>query len=145
VIAISGSARPLADAVVGFTDFSVGRDSPIENPIHLRLMAALAVSVLRVRVHGSEALELAWLAAGRLDAAIMLSNLPWDVSGGVLLVREAGGAVHDLDGSDHGLGSASTIASTWTLARPLLELLQAALRSGEPGGFPPLGACSRPG
>lgn len=91
-------------------------------------MAALAVSVLRVRVHGSEALELAWLAAGRLDAAVMLSNLPWDVSGGVLLVREAGGAVYDLDGSDHGLGSASTIASTRALERPLLELLQTALR-----------------
>jgi myo-inositol-1(or 4)-monophosphatase len=130
---LNGSAihtieRPLADAVVGFTDFSVGHDAPTENPVHLRLMAALAVSVLRVRVHGSEALELAWLAAGRLDAAVMLSNLPWDVSGGVLLVREAGGAVYDLDGSDHGLGSASTIASTRALERPLLELLQTALR-----------------
>ena len=141
---LNGSAihtieRPLADAVVGFTDFSVGHDAPTENTLHLRLMAALAITALRVRVHGSEALELAWLAAGRLDAAIMLSNLPWDVSGGVLLVREAGGTVYDLDGSDHGLGSASTIASTHALKRPLLEVLQAALRSSEPGGFSPTG------
>ena len=56
-------------------------------------------------MHGSEALDLAWLASGRLDAAIMLSNLPWDVSGGVLLVRESGGVVTDLDGSEHGLAS----------------------------------------
>jgi myo-inositol-1(or 4)-monophosphatase len=123
--------RPLADAVIGFTDFSVGHDAPTENSVHLRLMAALAVTALRVRVHGSEALELAWLAAGRLDAAIMLSNLPWDVSGGVLLVREAGGVVYDLDGAEHGLTSAATIASTPALKRPLLEVLQTALGPGE--------------
>jgi myo-inositol-1(or 4)-monophosphatase len=126
--------RPLVDSVVGFTDFSVGHDAPTENPVHLSLMAALAVTALRVRVHGSEALELAWLAAGRLDAAIMLSNLPWDVSGGVLLVREAGGVVYDLDGSDHGLASATTIASTRALKQPLLGVLQAALAPDRPGG-----------
>lgn len=128
--AIHTVERPLADSVVGFTDFSVGHDAPTENPVHLRLMAALAVTALRVRVHGSEALDLAWLATGRLDAAIMLSNLPWDVSGGVLLVREAGGAVYDLDGSDHGLASSATIASTRTLKRPVLEVLQSARGRG---------------
>jgi myo-inositol-1(or 4)-monophosphatase len=134
--AIHTVERPLANSVVGFTDFSVGHDAPTENPVHLRLMAALAVSALRVRVHGSEALDLAWLATGRLDAAIMLSNLPWDVSGGVLLVREAGGAVYDLDGSEHGLRSGATVASTRTLKQPLLEALQAA--DGR-GGIPPSG------
>jgi myo-inositol-1(or 4)-monophosphatase len=143
--AIHTIERPLADAVVGFTDFSVGQDAPTENSLHLRLMAALAVTALRVRVHGSEALELAWLAAGRLDAAIMLSNLPWDVSGGVLLVREAGGTVYDLDGSDHGLGSASTIASTRALQRPLLAVLQAASAPASLAGSPPSGPRSRPG
>ena len=137
--------RPLVDSVVGFTDFSVGHNAPTENPVHLSLMAALAVTALRVRVHGSEALELSWLAAGRLDAAIMLSNLPWDVSGGVLLVREAGGVVYDLDGSDHRLTSAYTIASTRALKRPLLDVLQSALAPGGRGGFPPAGSRSRPG
>ena len=134
--------RSLANAVVGFTDFSVGHDAPSENPLHLRLMAALAATALRVRVHGSEALDLAWLASGRLDAAIMLSNLPWDVSGGTLLVREAGGAVFDLDGSEHGLASAATVASTRTLKRPLLEVLRSSFGHG---GFPRSGARSRPG
>ena len=134
--------RSLANSVVGFTDFSVGHDAPSENPVHLRLMAALAATALRVRVHGSETLDLAWLATGRLDAAIMLSNLPWDVSGGTLLVREAGGAVFDLDGSEHRLASAATIASTRTLKRPLLGLLQSSLGQD---GFPPSGSRSRPG
>lgn len=120
--------RPLADSVIGFTDFSVGHDAPTENDLHLRLMHALSRTALRVRVHGSEALDLAWLASGRLDAAIMLSNLPWDVSGGVLLVRESGGVVTDLDGSEHGLASTSTIACTPALHEELLAVLAAASR-----------------
>jgi myo-inositol-1(or 4)-monophosphatase len=138
--AIHTTERPLADSVIGFTDFSVGHDAPTENPLHLQLLAALSTTALRVRVHGSEALELAWLAAGRLDAAIMLSNLPWDVSGGVLLVREAGGTVYDLDGSNHRLASTATIASTHTLRQPLLEMLQTARgRSRTSGRFVPPG------
>jgi myo-inositol-1(or 4)-monophosphatase len=118
--------RPLHEAVIGFTDFSVGHDAPTENVLHLALMSALAPTALRVRVHGSEAVDLAWLASGRLDGTIMLSNLPWDVSGGVLLVREAGGVVTDLDGVEHGLASASTIACTSAVQDDLLAVLRAA-------------------
>lgn len=120
--------RPLRDALIGFTDFSVGCDAPTENPLHLRLMAALARSALRVRVHGSEALDLAWTASGRFDAAITLSNVPWDVCGGVLLVREAGGVVCDLDGAEHDLDSGSTVACSPALLDELLLVLDAARR-----------------
>jgi myo-inositol-1(or 4)-monophosphatase len=113
----------LREAVVGLSDFAVGRDAPSENPLHLALLSRLAAQALRVRLHGSEALDLAWTAAGRLGATIMLSNLPWDVSGGVLLVREAGGAVFDLDGSPHTPASRCTLACAPSLQRPLLELL----------------------
>ena len=50
------------------------------------------------------ALDLAWLAAGRMSATVALSNLPWDVSAGVLLVREAGGLVLDAEGARHSPG-----------------------------------------
>jgi myo-inositol-1(or 4)-monophosphatase len=109
----------LRDAMVALTDFAVGVPAKAENEIHLRLLARLQRESLRVRVHGSEALDLAWLAAGRLNASVMLSNIPWDVSAGVLLVREAGGEVLDYDGSSHGLDSRFTIASTPSLAEPL--------------------------
>ena len=113
----------LREAVVGLSDFSVGHDAPTENPLHLALVARLAASALRVRFHGSEALDLAWTASGRLGATMMLSNLPWDVSGGVLLVREAGGVVVDLDGTQHTPGSRCTVACTRGLQQPLLELI----------------------
>jgi myo-inositol-1(or 4)-monophosphatase len=76
-----------------------------------------------VRAHGSAALDLAWLAAGRLGASMMLSNRAWDVSAGVLLAREAGGLTYDSDGSEHGVDSRFTIASAPGLKNLLLELL----------------------
>ncbi len=121
-IAISKVAR-LHDASVGLADFSVGREATAENPVHLELIRRLATRALRVRVHGSEALDLAWLAAGRLDAAVMLSNLPWDVSGGILLVREAGGVAFDEARSPHTPSSRYTLASTPGLVEPLVELV----------------------
>jgi myo-inositol-1(or 4)-monophosphatase len=118
------SVTTLREAVIGMSDFSVGLDAPHENPLHLALVGALARRALRVRLHGSEAVDLAWTAAGRLGATVMLSNLPWDVSGGVLLVREAGGDAFDLDGADHTPQSRCTVASGPGLRRPLLELFE---------------------
>jgi myo-inositol-1(or 4)-monophosphatase len=115
----------LADAVVGVTDFAVADDRSVENPIHIALLAGLAPLALGVRAHGSAALDLAWLAAGRLGASMMLSNRAWDVSAGVLLAREAGGLTYDRDGSEHGVDSRFTIASAPSLKRSLLELLPA--------------------
>jgi myo-inositol-1(or 4)-monophosphatase len=114
----------LADAVVGITDFAVADDRFVENPIHIALLTRLAPRALGVRAHGSAALDLAWLAAGRLSASMMLSNRAWDVSAGVLLAREAGALAYDADGSEHRVDSRFTIASTPGLKGSLLELLR---------------------
>ncbi len=114
----------LSEAVIGFADFAVGAGSASENALHLEIMRLLAVECLRIRVHGSASLDLAWLGAGHLNASLMLSNLPWDVGAGVLLVREAGGEVYDLDGSPYSFGSTFTIASTPALKDPLLAIVQ---------------------
>jgi myo-inositol-1(or 4)-monophosphatase len=119
---IADTAR-LAESVIAFTDFAVAADRDYENPLHIEVLSRIAPLALGVRTHGSAALDLAWLAAGRLDASIMLSNRAWDVSAGVLLVREAGGLVYDLDGSDHGLDSRVTLASVAGLKRELLALI----------------------
>lgn len=117
----------LDEAMIGFADFAVGAKSASENALHLEIMRLLALQALRIRVHGSASLDLAWLAAGHLNATLMLSNLPWDVSAGVLLIREAGGEVYDFDGSPYSVGSAFTIASTPNLRDPLLAVVQEAL------------------
>jgi myo-inositol-1(or 4)-monophosphatase len=116
-------ARRLEEVLVGLTDFAVADDRAQENPIHIALLAELAPHALGVRTHGSAALDLAWLASGRLGASVMLSNRAWDVSAGVLLAREAGGLAYDWDGSEHDVDSRFTIASAPGLRRTLLELL----------------------
>jgi myo-inositol-1(or 4)-monophosphatase len=60
---------------------------------------------------GSAAIDLAWVAAGKLDASVMLSNKPWDTAAGVLIAREAGAHVTDLEGQPHTLDSTATVAS----------------------------------
>lgn len=105
----------LSEAMIGVADFKVGAGSEEENRVHLDVLARLARESLRVRMHGSAALDLAWLAAGRLHATLMLSNLPWDVTAGLLIVREAGGLVYDYDGSPHDADSRFTLASAPSL------------------------------
>jgi myo-inositol-1(or 4)-monophosphatase len=124
--------RMLHEAVVGMSDFKVGRGARAENAVHLALLTQLASRSLRVRMHGSAALDLAWLAAGRLNATVMLSNLPWDVTAGLLLVREAGGCVFDLDGTDHAERSRFTLASVPSLKGDLCALVQQAATPRRP-------------
>ena len=79
-----------------------------------------------MRRFGSAALDLAWVAAGRFDAFWERSLQPWDIAAGLLLVKEAGGVVTDMDGRDRMLDSGNIIAANETLHRPLLDLLRGA-------------------
>ena len=74
-----------------------------------------------VRRAGSAALDLADVAAGRLDGFWELMLAPWDVAAGVLLVREAGGVVTDLAGVDAGLGHSAIVAGNPAMHAWLLE------------------------
>ena len=63
-----------------------------------------------VRRAGSAALDLADVAAGRLDGFWELSLAPWDIAAGVLLIREAGGVVTDLQGREKALDHGGLVA-----------------------------------
>jgi len=120
----SSSAAHLRNAVVAVGDYATGPRADHKNEQRLALTIQLAPRVHRVRMIGSAALDLAWVAEGRLDAAIMLANKPWDTAAGVLLAREAGAAVVDIDGSAHRFDSAATIAGPDALISQLLPLIQ---------------------
>jgi myo-inositol-1(or 4)-monophosphatase len=118
-----GNTASLSEAIVSIGDYAVGPGSAEKNALRLTVTNYLAASVERVRMLGSAAIDLAWVADGRLDASIMLSNKPWDTAAGVLIAREAGATVVDLAGARHDLHSAATIAA----AAPLVEELTALL------------------
>lgn len=118
--------REVGDALVGLSDFAFGRKQRDSDRLRLAIIEELVRRSMRLRLHGSVALDLAWLAAGRMSGTVALSNRPWDVSAGVLLVREAGGEVFDGNGAPYGPGSASTVAAAPFFGERLLGVLASA-------------------
>jgi myo-inositol-1(or 4)-monophosphatase len=80
--------------------------------------------VAGLRRFGAAALDLAWVAAGRLDAYWERGLSPWDMAAGLILVREAGGYVTDLDGGEAMLATGDVLAGNETIHRELLRVLK---------------------
>ena len=123
-LAVSTTTR-LRDAIVAIGDYATGHGADRKNEAHLATTIQLAPRVHRIRMLGTAALDLAWVAAGHLDASITLANNPWDTAAGVLLAREAGATVTDTDGQPHALHSAATIAAPAPLIHQLTALIRA--------------------
>jgi myo-inositol-1(or 4)-monophosphatase len=86
---------------------------------------AVIASTSGMRRFGSASLDLAWTASGRFDAFWERNLKPWDIAAGILLVREAGGVITDLDGRDSMLETGHIIAGNETIHRLLLDLFRA--------------------
>lgn len=114
----------LSAAVVALGDYAVGVNADVKNELRLAVTNRLARVVLRVRMLGSAAIDLAWLAEGRLDASITLSNNVWDMAAGVVLARETGHSVVDRNAHDYDLGASATIAAHPKLLPDLLPALR---------------------
>jgi myo-inositol-1(or 4)-monophosphatase len=80
-----------------------------------------------VRRAGSAALDLAYVAAGRLDGFWELKLGPWDCAAGYLMVREAGGIVTTLDGREGTPFDRECVCSNGRIHGELLEVLRTAV------------------
>jgi myo-inositol-1(or 4)-monophosphatase len=89
------------------------------NP-NIHLYHEITLRTHGVRRAGSAALDLAYTAAGRIDAYWEFNLNPWDTSAGVLLVEEAGGTVTGFDGSKFKLDSREVLATNGLLKDELL-------------------------
>jgi myo-inositol-1(or 4)-monophosphatase len=89
-------------------------------------LAAVQSRVAGVRRTGAAALDLAWVAAGRFDGFWERALSPWDLAAGMLLVREAGGIVTDLDGELSVLEKGSVLAGNEFVHRELLSAIKTA-------------------
>jgi myo-inositol-1(or 4)-monophosphatase len=89
-----------------------------------RELAAITSKVAGIRRYGACSLDLAFLAAGRFDAYWERDLKPWDMAAGIVLVREAGGFVQDLNGGSAMLETGTILASTEGLLKPMQALLQ---------------------
>ncbi|MFA5959319.1 MAG: inositol monophosphatase family protein [Tatlockia sp.] len=89
---------------------------------------ALMGNCAGVRRTGSAALDLAYVASGRLDGLWEFGLRPWDISAGALLVKEAGGLVSDMDGGEEYLKKGDIVAGTPKVFKALLQTLIPALK-----------------
>ena len=92
-------------------------------PAFGRLFQAVLSRVEDFRRAGTASLDLAWVAAGRMDGYFEIGLQPWDVAAGALLVREAGGVVMDFAGSDDVEESGSIIAAPYKVMTPLRQII----------------------
>lgn len=93
---------------------------------YLPAVEALSGKCAGVRATGSAALNLAYVASGRLDGSWDFGLRPWDIAAGCLLVQEAGGLVSDPQGGEDYLRHGDIIAGTPKVFKSLLQTLMPA-------------------
>lgn len=121
--------RPSGRSEVGSALLVTGfpYDIHVNHEVPLRLFGAFVRRARGVRRLGSAALDLAYVAAGRLDGFWEQRLKPWDIAAGILIAREAGAVVTDLHGGDAMLETGDILAASPGLIGPMLEVIRAAL------------------
>jgi myo-inositol-1(or 4)-monophosphatase len=119
------SRRHLDEAMIGTGIPHFGRGN-VAN--WSRIFGAIAPEVAGIRRFGSAALDLAWVAAGRMDGFWEEDLDPWDSAAGVLLVKEAGGYITDYRGQNRMFERREYLAGNGDLHSKLHKLLAGALR-----------------
>lgn len=105
----------------------IGTGIPVRNIAHadryLPSLHALFGKCASIRRTGSAALDLAYVAAGRLDGFWEFGLRPWDIAAGCLLIREAGGLVSDSEGAENYMKNGDVVAGTPKVFKTLLQTI----------------------
>ena len=123
-IRVSGRTD-MADALAGCGLPHIGRG---DHGLFFREAAAVMAQVGGMRRFGSAALDLAYVAAGRLDLYWERGLNSWDMAAGLVMIREAGGFVSDAEGGSDPLAKGSVACGNESLHRELVKLLKQANR-----------------
>ena len=111
----------LEDALMG-TGFPFREVGHLDD--YLRMFKQMTLATSGIRRPGAAALDLAWVAAGRIDGFWERGLSAWDMAAGALLVREAGGLIGDFDGEDRFLDNGCVVASNAKLFSAMLQTLK---------------------
>ncbi|AFP85208.1 inositol-1-monophosphatase [secondary endosymbiont of Ctenarytaina eucalypti] len=120
----SSAARNL-DGIILATGFPFKQKKYANN--YMSLVSQLFVKCADFRRTGSAALDLAYVAAGRVDGFFEIGLHPWDFAGGELLVREAGGLVTDFMGNHNYLLSGNLVAGNPSVVKAMLATMRKSL------------------
>ena len=111
----------LEDALMG-TGFPFREVGHLDD--YLRMFRNVTMATSGIRRPGAAALDLAWVACGRIDGFWEIGLSPWDIAAGALLIREAGGLIGDLEGNEGYLESGRVAASNPKIFSALLQVLK---------------------
>ena len=112
--------KGLEGALLG-TGFPFKQQRHLES--YLATFRALFTKAAGIRRPGAAALDLAWLAAGRLDGFWEIGLSPWDMAAGALLIQEAGGLVGDFAGGNCYLETGNLVAGNPRVFRAILQTI----------------------
>ncbi|MBD9373472.1 inositol monophosphatase [Rhizobium sp. ARZ01] len=112
--------KELSDCVIGCGVPHLGRGNHGKFLVELRHTMGEAAGIRRM---GAAALDLAFVAAGRFDGFWERDLSAWDIAAGILLIREAGGFVSDLNGGNAMLETGTVVAGNEHIHRALSEVL----------------------
>jgi myo-inositol-1(or 4)-monophosphatase len=115
---VSGRKK-LSDSVIGCGVPHLGRPQHGRFLVQLRHVMGEVAGVRRL---GSPALDLAYVAAGRFDGFWEEHLAPWDVAAGIILIKEAGGFISELDGGSNIIEGGSIVAGNEHLHKALVEV-----------------------
>jgi myo-inositol-1(or 4)-monophosphatase len=118
--------RRLLDAIITCGLPHHGRGDPIQA---VREIAAVQDKVAGLRRLGAATLDLAWVAAGRFDGYWERNISPWDVAAGMVIVREAGGYVTDLEGGGSPHVTGDVVAGNEIIHKELIRAIESADKS----------------
>lgn len=114
------SAGSLVDALL-VTGFPYDVHARVDEIVGL--FAAFVGQARAVRRLGSAAVDLCWVAAGRMDGFWEADLKPWDIAGGALVVAEAGGRVTNMDGSPFNSRGRHVLATNGPLHEAMLAVI----------------------
>jgi myo-inositol-1(or 4)-monophosphatase len=112
--------KDLSDTVIACGVPHLGRSNHGKFLVELRHVMG---EVSGIRRMGAAALDLAWVAAGRFDGFWETGLMPWDIAAGLLLVKEAGGYVTEMDGGSDMVNQGNVVAGNEYIQRALLETI----------------------
>ncbi|HEX7791252.1 MAG TPA: inositol monophosphatase family protein [Afipia sp.] len=95
-----------------------------DHELSRREMSEMQQRVAGLRRFGAASLDLAFVAAGRLDGYWERNLQPWDIAAGLIMVREAGGVVSGIDGEDTSMTTGHVVCGNETIQRELVKILK---------------------
>jgi myo-inositol-1(or 4)-monophosphatase len=121
-----GQRVGLAGALIG-TGFSPRQRARLS--AQFRMLSRMLEDAEDLRRTGSAALDLCFVACGRMDGFFELGLKPWDISAGIVIVREAGGTCIDFNGAENFLDSGNLVAGNLKVSAQLVARIQASMKT----------------